>query len=212
MVGIILGILMRPLRNSPLEQLYHADMVQAVGPLLDATEMLMPDVKLKAIDALIPLLTRIGAADGPFLTGRQRARLRGLMASGLIEQLNYEAADQIPVQGVANIRAESAARQRSFTVAALSALAAIGSVDDVKLVQRLAEGKGLAWVDVRVTEAARECLPILIARAEEQRSSNSYLRAADPPAAEANMLLRGADSTAASAPHHLLRASDTESR
>jgi hypothetical protein len=95
-------------------------------------------------------------------------------------------------------------------MAALAALARIGTGQDLPIVQRLADGKGMPTGDEQVRAAALACLPILTARADEERSSGTYLRAAGAPASQGDVLLRATANATEPDPHQLLRASDHE--
>ncbi len=209
--GMIAGILMRPTRRNAINTLWVTDNVQAIGPLLDATGMLMPDVKARAIRALIPLLTRVRAEDVVPLTGSQRARMRRLLGTVPIDQPNYQAQETegIPKPQIETMQAEfqkTIDHVREFALAALHALTEIGTGQDVATVQQLAFGNGLARNDPQVHAAARACLPILLARAEEERSSSTYLRAAEQPTAHPDVLLRPAAAATVTDPQQLLRA------
>jgi hypothetical protein len=215
LVGVIAGILMRPTRRNAINTLWVTDNVQAIGPLLDATGMLMPDVKAQAIRALIPLLTRVRAKDVVSLTGPQQACLRRLLGVAPIDQPNDQALETegIPKPQIETMQAEfqkTIDHVREFALAALHALTEIGTGQDVATVQRLASGNGLARNDPQVHAAARACLPILQARAEEERSSSTYLRAAEPPTACPDVLLRPATAATITDPQQLLRADDRQ--
>ena len=57
----------------------------------------------------------------------------------------------------------------------------IGNSQDLPIVENLVAGKSLAKGNPEVLQAALECLPILKALVEQQKPSETYLRASSEP-------------------------------
>lgn len=213
LLGLLAGVLIRPLGKNPLQSLWNAEEIVAVGPLLEATQMLMPDVKAKAIAALTRLLPQMQAEDAALLTTYQRNALRRLLSIGPVEHPSYNALtmEGIPVAQIEAMRTTYQGRteaQTRFVLGALHVLKHIGAGQEVALVERLATGNGVARNNDTIQEAAQECLPIVQARAVQERGSQSYLRAASEPSAPSDVLLRPSAGTAETDNRHLLRASN----
>jgi hypothetical protein len=138
------------------------------------------EVRAASIQALTRLLPRLRATDAHLLEGEWRQRL-------------YE-----------TLNGDYARREPDFVIAVLKALEQIGDAAALPYVHHLAQGSPRSASRQRVQEAARDCLPFLQTRIEQQHSRQTLLRAASPNAAP-ETLLRPAAATSAADPDELLR-------
>jgi hypothetical protein len=157
------------------------DDVRAMGALIEALDWPEEQVRVAARLALLRLLPRLRASDATLLRPGQRASL-----------YRY-------------LKMRNAHRDVDFLLAILKALEQVGDASALPPVQRLAEGAGHTYNQRRVRRAARECLPYLEARAEQQRASQTLLRASSAVATTPQMLLRPATGGNNAEPQQLLR-------
>jgi hypothetical protein len=167
-------------------KLARHDDIRGVGPLAEALEWPDPDVQSVATEALIRLLPRLQATDGALLTANQRANL-------------YR-----------KLRPYQHGAQTELQQAILRALEQIGDKEAIPSVRRLARGGALSPKQKQVRKAAQDCLPYLRTRAEQQRVSQTLLRASSATSAAPDILLRPADMGGGAAPEQLLRATTDE--
>lgn len=136
--------------------------------------------------ALTRLLPRVTADEAAMLSQEQRAILRNVLKNqgkfGIGER--YEA---------------------DFLVAILKALAQIGDTRCLPQVQELARFAE----DAEVRKAAASCLPHLQEVVEQERNSQTLLRAASAAGTPADLLLRPAHAVNATDPDQLLRATSS---
>ena len=158
--------------------------VRAAGPLLDALgEGYMQDTVL--LEALNRILLQFRPADAEVLTEEQRQKL-----SRTLERcLSYPGNVGLPLG-----------------IAILQTYSQIGDSRELPLVGRLA--KGLTWTKrgKQLQEAAWTCLPNVQARAGEQQSSTTLLRASQAVLPGEETLLRSSQQIQEVAPDQLLRA------
>ncbi len=159
------------------------DDVRAVGPLADALEYGDKEVRAVATDALAGLLPRLHATDAHLLDDTQRKCLHRAMLS--------------------------ATASETFVLGAIKGLRQVGDERDMPTLRRIADGppsepgdilgeavgapprRSTLRLNQRVRDAARESIPIVDARVEAQRASQTLLRAAEP-LPEADTLVRPA--------------------
>lgn len=158
--------------------------IRIVGPLAEALEF--GDKNMRAIiteEALIKLLPRLQASDAHLLNEDQRACLNRALKG----------------------------KNTQLVLAILKAYEQVGDEKALPCVEKLAEGEGRSGKDERVQAEAIECLPHLKARIEQQRASQTLLRASDAIATPPEVLLRPAEATVSDTPpEQLLRASTQE--
>lgn len=157
------------------------DDVRAVGALIEALDWPEEQVRVAARLALLRLLPRLQASDAALLHTGQRTSL-----------YRY-------------LKMRNAHRDADFLVTILKALEQVGDASALPPVQRLAEGAAHTYNQRRVRRQARECLPYLEARAEQQRASQTLLRASSAGATSPQMLLRPATGSNNAEPQQLLR-------
>jgi hypothetical protein len=157
------------------------DDVRAVGPLAAAREF--GDKNLRAVcdTALIRLLPRLQANHADLLNEDQRTCLRHALYG----------------------------KDTGLTLAILKGLEQVGNADDLPSVEGLARGEGHAALNMRVQNAAKDCLIYLRPRAEEERARPTLLRASIASATAPDTLLRPAEGVPAADPQQLLRAGTT---
>ena len=80
-LGLLVSYLMRPTRRNPLNYLWDAQDVEAIGPLAESMQMALPEISMKAIPALLRLLSRVNEQNAPHLTLYQRTCLHKILGS-----------------------------------------------------------------------------------------------------------------------------------
>src|SRR5206468_10754437 len=95
-----------------------------------------------------------------------------------------------------------------YLVAALNALEQVGDGTALPMVRSLASGKMKTADPKRVQAAARECLPYLQVRFEQQRATQTLLRASHVSKSPHDRLLRPAQSGPDAEAEGLLRPSE----
>jgi hypothetical protein len=135
-----------------LRQLSGYDDVRVTGPLISA--LLHPDRRLRhaAQIALARVLPRLTVADA--------AQIAPAGRDGLYRYLTPYHVERSP----------------DFVCAILKALEQIGDLRALESVRSLAYGRALSPVQKRVQSMARECLPLLNARIEQNQISHDLLR------------------------------------
>lgn len=83
----------------------------------------------------------------------------------------------------------------AIRIAILQAVEQVSDSKALSLVERLTQREAVSAGEKRIQEAAKQCLPALQLRAEEQRSSQTLLRVADASTTSKDTLLRAATST-----------------
>ena len=169
--------------------------VRAVGPLVNTLKMDYRGIHRVAVAALIDLLPCLQADEADLLNAEQR----GLLCRQLSKPLktlpaNANAASQ-----------EVYVRAIAFRVAILQAFAQVGDSSALPLVERLAHGEATTRGQRAIQEAARQCLPALMLRAEQERNGQTLLRAANAADAEGETLLRAAKGARETRHDQLLR-------
>lgn len=96
-------------------------------------------------------------------------------------------------------------RNADYLVAALAALEQVGDERALPVVENLAAGRIPTAEAKRVQAAAQECLPYLQTRSEQQRASQTLLRASALSATPSDTLLRPAQGALPTEPSELLR-------
>jgi hypothetical protein len=158
--------------------------IRTVGPLAEALEFNDKSMRAVTEEALIKLLPRLRASDAPLLNEDQRACLN---------------------------RALTRSKNTPLVLAILKAYEQVGDEKALPCVEKLAEGEGRTGKEERVQAAAIGCLPALRTRIEQQRASQTLLRASDAVATPPEVLLRPAQAGGSDAPpEQLLRASTQE--
>lgn len=127
--------------------------------------------------ALLVTLSELKASDSSLLDKSKRSDLRRLLHS----------------------------REKALVLAVLKALEQVGNREDVKAVERLAQGRGLAAQEKDVQEAAQHCLEFLEVEGQKRRDSQILLRPAQDDGRAADVLLRPTTAVSDTAPQILLR-------
>lgn len=172
--------------------------VRSIGPLIDALKL--DDIKAREIaqDALTSLLPRLRASDTSLLNAAQRANLCQLLSLPVENPLFKDVRDLFrPAKN----------REIDIRVAILQAFEQVGDSKALSVVERLAKRDVKTVGEKRIQEAAKQCLPALQLRAEEQRSSQTLLRAADVSSRATDTLLRAATGMQEAQSEQLLRPS-----
>lgn len=151
--------------------------------------------QLGSVEALPCLLASIGSAKGELY----QELLDGIAT--LLPRLTPEDYGRLRSDTVPNLCYLLNNFTGNFLLTVIEALGKIGDSRAVLTVQRLAEGDAPA----QVREAARQILPILIARREQENHSQNLLRASKEPAGERELLR--ASQEAVEEPETLLRPS-----
>ncbi len=170
------------------KSLAQFDDLRSVGPLAEALAFNDRGVQEIAEARLIVLLPRIQATDSALLNENQRKCLYQVLAGRLAASRNIE-----------------------LVLAILKAYEQVGDSQAIPLVEKLAEGEGKAGQDARVRASASECLVSLRQRAEQERMSQTYLRASDATNVSPQVLLRPASGMVEELPEQLLRAGIADS-
>jgi hypothetical protein len=170
--------------------------VRAIGPLVDALKIQDLEAHRIATYGLTILLPRLRPANADLLNAQHRDALAGI----LNKPPNRFA-------GRARLPIEPDSIAVSIRVAILRAFTQIGEPRVLPIVARLASEEATTDGQRRIQEEARECLPVLKARAEQALSSHTLLRAAEGPADLGGTLLRAAAGTDVTEPDQLLRPS-----
>ena len=169
--------------------------VRAVGPLVNTLKMDYRGIHRVAVAALIDLLPRLRASEADLLNAEQR----GLLCRQLSKPLKALPANASAASQEAYIKAVA------FRVAILQAFAQVGDSSALPLVERLAHGEATTRGQRAIQEAARQCLPALMLRAEQERNGQTLLRAANAADAEGETLLRAAKGARETRHDQLLR-------
>jgi hypothetical protein len=124
--------------------------IRLVGPLVELLKFEDAGIKRLAGETLIKLLPRLNASDAGLLNAEQRA----LLCKALMARVNAE----------------------SFRIAILKAFEQVGDSSCLAAVQRLADGEVVKEAEARVRDTARECVPFLQARLDQEKAAQSLLR------------------------------------
>jgi hypothetical protein len=142
--------------------------VRCVGRLAEALEWPDPTIRHIAIAALTRLLPRVKASDNALYTPRQRGNLHRMLILANAKQYD------------------------KCMVAILQALQQIGDETALPYVEQLANAQPTSNPELKVCDAARDCLPFLQERASQTQSSQTLLRASSAIATGTDMLVRPA--------------------
>lgn len=154
MLGLLAGMLMRPTRHNALYSLLQMNDPRAIGPLLEAMRIMIPDIAAQAGVALIRLLPTLEPEHAILLTPLHRRYLRGLIegdapkravnpsVSSLINTVNVISIVPSYFFDVKSIFSSSSNifgyRSPELSIAIIETLARIGDATDMELVQRIA--------------------------------------------------------------------------
>jgi hypothetical protein len=212
--GLLAGYAIPRPQHQALRELGETEDVRLVGLLAEAAvtmEFTAPGIEALATSGLTRLLPRLKASDRMLFSPHQRDCLRQLLRAGVLKLPSYRylqaeenASGKVPPWYLRRIR-----RNRGLMLAILKALEQIGDGEDLPIVEQLAAGAGMGQ-SAQVRRAAQECLPYLRQRAEQERCSKTYLRAANAPPPPAETLLRAAHGGPETDPQQLLRAGTAE--
>jgi hypothetical protein len=166
--------------KSMMNELAEAGDLRIIGPLIDIVPI-MDSGSTNAMAALLltRLLPQLKSSDATLLTDAQRANLGRALARNLTNA--------------------------DFLVAALKALEQIGDGSALPVVESLASGKLKSVAPQRVRQAAQECLPFLQTRSDQQRASQTLLRASGLSETAIDTLLRPAQGVVTTLDTELLR-------
>jgi len=162
-----------------MNELANAGDLRVIGPLVEIAAIQDGSANAMAALLLARLLPRLRATDAALLNGRQRAALGRTLTSNT--------------------------KNPDFLVAALKALEQVGDGALLTVVEGLATGRISTADPVRVQAAARECLPFLRTRFDQQRASQGLLRASHVSQMPPGMLLRAARGAPDTGSEELLR-------
>jgi hypothetical protein len=220
MVGMmLLADTMQPsrLQKNTAAMLLTIDDLRAIGPLLDIRRTYTAESR-KVRWPLHCMLHRLRASHSVLIDERHRDHFRSVLKY-------WQQYQRHRFYGT------------DYIIAILTALQQIGGARDLPYVERIAypdrahhtadaglcsmrkrdssaqdwmRGRQMQELDKsRIMQAAQQCLPYLQMNAEQQRVSNSLLRASDSSTGTSDILLRPAGSGATSGQYVLLRASPT---
>jgi hypothetical protein len=202
------------LQKQTAAMLMGIDDLRAIGPLIEVLRNPHTAESTQVRSLLLPMLQRLRASDVALIEDRHREYFHYVLKHWEHFQLG-------PQYGT------------DFIMAVLSALQQVGDARDLPYVERIAYPErtlhvamGLHWMGKgynsafkllfggrwravnrpRIVQAAQECLPYLQLKAEQQRVSNSLLRASAPGNSTSNVLLRPATGQDSTEPQSLLRA------
>jgi hypothetical protein len=219
LLGLLMGMLMRPSQRNALNSLLQTDDVRAVGPLLEAMQMMIPAITGKAADALIRLLPSLREEHATLLTPLQKRYLRSLIvadaprrpanpALSTVVQLS-STLNLLPIDAVnASVSPFTANKFMGYhseplSVAVVQALAYIGDNNDLELIQRIAANP--------VQQAALRAQSLLESRIKSLNERETHLRVASVPSASPDELRRAAQpSSTPSDPATLVRPTQEE--
>ncbi len=167
--------------------------LRAAPRLIEILEYNDNSLKADAATLLEKLLPKLQASDAPMFTPEHHAILNRVLAG------------KVALAG--KDKALALTLTAKLLTAILVALRQVGTESSLPVVTELAEGKGRAKQFPQLKEAAQECLPFLQSRVENQRQTQTLLRASDGNRTPADMLLRPAlDSPSTTPADELLRA------
>lgn len=196
---------LRPGRKNPIHLLCQSDNINAVGPLIDAMQLSIPEITNNARTTLLRLLPRLTSADYYKLNRGQRDYLNSIL----------------------NVAVFSYAYDRDLTQAALMALSKVGDETAIPYVKRLAMNgvvrntavhyaQRLATYgvikerDAQTRQMAMECLNALDERSKNYSDQLTCLRSASAPETPGDALLRPTSISSPSDPSQLLRPDPTQ--
>ncbi len=191
-VGITVGMFaVSAKQRKGIQALATFNDIRAVPFLVTALGYKDQNLQVTAANALCGLLPRLQASDAALLKLEHYALLNRALRNDL------------------ELKRHGAARLR---IAILQALQQVGDASSLALVEEMAEGKGKAAGQPEVRQAAETCLSYLRLRAENQRQTQTLLRASDSSMTPVEMLLRPASEQPACALHadELLRVPASE--
>lgn len=157
------------------------DDVRAISPLIDTLRVKEEDLRMVARTALVKLLPKLQATDSALVSHEQWELLYPFL------------------------RLDRCTDNLDLTLAILKALEQLGDSRALKPVRTLAEFELPFGRQKTAREAAAECLPFLIQRAEHEMQSQTLLRAVENPMAASATLLRPASGASAQNHEALLR-------
>ncbi len=195
--GMIVGMYAATQKQKKgVQALAEFDDVRAVPRLIEMLEYNDNDLRNDAAMLLEKLLPRLQASDAPLLAPEHHAILNRLLAGKLGLKRNWTKQFQ--------------ATAEQLQITTLRALQQVGDASSLPIVMELAEDAHRT-THVDVMAAAKECLPFLQMRVENQRLTQTLLRASDGNHTATDVLLRPAMSTASSTPaNQLLRVAPDE--
>lgn len=186
LLGLLVGMLMRPSNRNALNSLLETDDVRAIGPLLEAMQMMIPAITGRAAGALIRLLHNVRGEHAELLTPLQRRYLRSLIAGDAPKRASNSAvATAVHLSGALNLVPVDAVkasispftankfmgfRSEALSVAVVEALAYIGDSADLELIQRIAANP--------VQQAALRASSLLESRIKPPEGAELNLRVA----------------------------------
>lgn len=162
--------------------------IRAVGLLTETLETSDQDLRRVVQQALPGLLRRLQASDAHLLDAHQRKILNRLLRRARQE------------------------KNKELVLAVLKACEQVGDASALPEVERLANMPDPKDAPFRqVVQAARECLPYLKVRVEQERAGQTLLRASGPEqtiTTASDALLRPAQEAGTTLPEELLRSTD----
>lgn len=166
-----------------------------IGPLIDALSM-QEGQRIQWIKTtLTQLLPHMNAGDAGRLSPQQIGRLRDVLSHSVENPLHKDIGALF-----------SPDRKRAdFQIAILKAFQQVGGEKELSVVEQLATREAKTGLQKEIREAAKECLPYLQARVEQERGRQTLLRPSESPEQTANILLRPALGSVSEDSMHLLR-------
>jgi hypothetical protein len=178
LLGLLMGIIMRPSASSVIHHLWETGDPRAVGPLIDATQMMLPHTNDQAEKTLFSLLPRITTESAELLTRSQRHHLRKWLTDLLHDR-------------------ELAGYLNAFTH--------VGSGQDLEGISGLVRVTQADSRSRTIRYIARTCITTLQQREREEKDPKRLLRAAPAPESGRDTLLRPNDGRSPEVDLQLLR-------
>jgi hypothetical protein len=185
--------------------LYTAGM--GLGPMSLARFAVQPNKKQKSIVRLLVNAEDINViaplVEALTYGGRHDVEVLRTVTAGLVRllpQLRASDAHLLNDKQRTHLRRALSGTDKPLTIAILKALEQVGDARDLPFVEKIGSP------DAEVMEAAKACLPFLLARAEQQKVSQILLRASDMNSTTSVVLLRPVTGHESLEPQTLLRA------
>jgi len=186
-LGVTFGLSFRGLfrLKGLMNNLANISDLRIAGPLVEIVALEESIANKMAAQLLTRLLPRFRASDAKLLTdGQHTALLRTLNRTNATPE---------------------------YFVAVLKALEQIGDARALPVVESLATGRRATIAPRRVQAAAQDCLPFLRVRCDQQRASQTLLRASDAAGMQTDTLLRPAQGGGTTEATELLRPGTSQS-
>ncbi len=176
--------------------------IRNIGSLIDALQLDDGSTRDISKRALITLLPQLQSDDGWLLNPSQRAKLCGLLGTPPENPLYKD---------VRELFQPASQEAIDLRVSILKAFEQVGDNRAIQVVSRLANSQPKSPGELRINTAAKECLPILLERAEMRHNNKTLLRGSRQSTVCYESLLRAVESSHQDPPEELLRGSEPNS-